>query len=329
MQESQLSTDFAFQAKKFLQKTSLFSGWSETELDEIIAHAEIRAVEAGSIIFTPEEKGSRIYLLLDGSIEIISPNKRSVVAEFVAGELFGEIALLTKKPQEAFAIAHKNVHVMEFPKDGQPLENVFSDEPRIRAHLLQSFLIFTAQRTRASNMLIKENSPVVQELRNQVYSDKLTGLLNRTYIEEYFQEFCKNPFALIMMKPDNFKQINDTFGHEAGDAALVFIGGHLKKLFAENAVLARYEGNEFAVLTHTHADRAEARAFAEQIKDELEHLDISRIFNGCPFFLSMSLGVVLYPEHGKTLTEIVSLCSGMPLTGRQRGGSVILFPEDL
>ena len=132
-----------------------------------------------------------------------------------------------------------------------------------------------------------------------------------------------------MMKPDNFKLINDSFGHEAGDTALIFMAGYLKKTFSENTVLVRYEGNEFAVHTHLYTDKESARAFAEKIKKELETLDLSHIFNGEKIFLSMSLGVVLFPQHGKIYTDIVTRCSGMPLIGRQRGGSMILFPEDI
>ena len=329
MQEIPLSEDLALQAKKFLQKTSFFSGWTDSELDEIMMHCQMNEFEDGSTIFTPEETGSRVYLLLNGSAEVLSPDKKTALAEFVAGELFGEITLLTGKPHDAYAIAHNQARVLEFPKDGVSLETLFHDNPRILAHLFQSLLIFTSQRTRAANMLIKENSPVVRELRNQVYSDKLSGLFNRTYLEESFSEFCKEPFALIMMKPDNFKQINDSFGHEAGDTALIFIAGHLKKAFSEHTVLVRYEGNEFAVLTHLYTDKESARAFAEKIKKELETLDLSHLFNGEKIFLSMSLGIVLFPQHGKIYTDIVTRCSGMPLIGRQRGGSMILFPEDI
>ncbi|MGP1576520.1 MAG: GGDEF domain-containing protein [Treponema sp.] len=329
MQALELSADLINQAKTFLPQTSFFSGWTNEELDEIMPHTQIVTFENGGTIFTPEENGSRIYLLLHGSVEIFSPDKKSLLAAFVSGELFGEIALLTRKPHDAFAIAHKEACLLEFPKDGLPLETVFNDKPRILAHLFQSLLIFTAQRTRAANMLIKENSPVVQELRNQVYNDKLSGLFNRTYLEEYFSEFCKNPFALIMFKPDNFKYINDTYGHEVGDTALVAIAAHLKKTFSDSCILARYEGNEYALITHTHTDKETARSFAETVKKEFETLDLSRLFNGENIFLSISVGVVLYPVHGKTYKDIVTLCSGIPLTGRQRGGSMILFPEEL
>jgi len=329
MQKSELTTEIGMQAKQFLHKTSLFSSWSEQDLDEILVHAHIVTLADGSVIFTPEEIGSKIYLLLKGSVEIFSPDKKTVLAEFVAGELFGEIALLTKKPQTAFAIAHKEVCLLAFPENGTPIETVFKDKPRILANLFRSLLIFTSQRTRAANTLIKENSPVVRELRNQVYNDKLTGLFNRTYLEETFAEFCKAPFALIMLKPDNFKYINDTFGHEVGDTALTFIAAHLKKVFAQDNVVARYEGNEFALITHNHVQKAAAKEFARTIQQELETLDLSHILKRDDVHLSISLGVILYPEYGKTIADIITVCAALPLAGRQRGGSLILFPEEL
>ena len=127
MQEIPLSADFAVQAKKFLQKTSFFSGWTDSELDEIMMHCQANEFEDGSIIFTPEENGSKVYLLLNGSAEVLSPDKKTALAEFVAGELFGEIALLTGKPHDAYAIARKQARILEFPKDGVPLETLFRE----------------------------------------------------------------------------------------------------------------------------------------------------------------------------------------------------------
>ncbi len=287
--------------------------------------------EDGETIFTPDDTRQCLYLVMDGTVEIISPDKADILAEFVTGNLFGEISLLQRKPQQAFALARNTTQLIEFPKDGMPLEELYQDSPEILAHLFKTLLIFTAQRTRAANTLIKENSPMMRELRNQVYKDKLTGLYNRTYLHESFSELKKNPFTLIMMKPDNFKYINDTFGHEAGDAALIFMGTHLKKTYGKDTVLVRYEGNEFAVLSYLHTKKEDAYTFAQTIKTKLETIDISRVFtdkdDSGSVFLSMSLGVVLYPEHGDT-EELITRCSGIPLTARKQGGSTILFPED-
>jgi len=314
---------------KALSNTPLFAGWDEVYLKDIADKAGVDSYQKGDIIFRQNTKGDRFYIIVEGNVIILSPEDNSVLAEFVSGEMFGETAMLTQEEQKAIASANENSIILSFPKDGIPMEEVFKDNPVTYAQLLKSFLVMVSRRTRKANSLIKENSPIMQELQKQVYGDKLTGLLNKAYLEENIADFMKSSFSLIMMKPDNFKQINDSFGHEAGDTALIFIAGHLKKAFSENTILVRYEGNEFAVLTHLYADKESARTFAEKIKHELETLDLSHLFNGEKIFLSMSLGVVLFPQHGKIYTDIVTRCSSIPLVGRQRGGSMILFPEDI
>nr|WP_255803484.1 GGDEF domain-containing protein [Treponema denticola] len=241
--------------------------------------------------------------------------------------MFGETAMLTQDEQKAIASANEDTIILSFPKDGVPMEDVFEDNPVTYAQLLKSYLVMVSRRTRKANSLIKENSPIMQELQKQVYGDKLTGLLNKAYLEENIADFMKSSFSLIMVKPDNFKAINDTYGHEKGDACLTFIGNHLSHFLDTDSVLIRYQGNEFAVLTPDQG-RDGAASLAEKIKAELENLDISPVLNS-PFKLSMSLGILLYPDTKIEKTEFIKQCAEMPLIGRARGGSQILFEEDI
>ena len=207
------------------------------------------------------------------------------------------------------------------------MEEVFKNNPVTYAQLLKSYLVMVSRRTRKANSLIKENSPIMKELQKQVYGDKLTGLFNKAYLEENIADFMKSSFSLIMMKPDNFKAINDTYGHEKGDACLTFIGNYLSHFLDTDSVLMRYQGNEFAVLT-PELGRDGAANLAEKIKEKLENLDISPVLNS-PFKLSMSLGILLYPDTKIEKTEFIKQCAEMPLIGRARGGSQILFEEDI
>ncbi|UTC81718.1 GGDEF domain-containing protein [Treponema denticola] len=310
-----------------LSNTPLFAGWDEVYLKDIADMVGIDSYQKGDIIFKQDTRGDRFYIIVEGNVIILSPEDNSVLAEFVSGEMFGETAMLTQEEQKAIASANENSIILSFPKDGIPMEDVFKDNPVTYAQLLKSFLVMVSRRTRKANSLIKENSPIMQELQKQVYGDKLTGLLNKAYLEENIADFMKGSFSLIMMKPDNFKAINDTYGHEKGDACLTFIGNHLSHFLDTDSVLIRYQGNEFAVLTPDQG-RDGAANLAEKIKAELENLDISPVLNS-PFKLSISLGVLLYPDTKIEKTEFIKQCSEMPLIGRARGGSQILFEEDI
>ena len=310
-----------------LGNTPLFAGWDEVYLKDIADKARVDSYQKGDIIFRQNTKGDRFYIIVEGNVIILSPEDESVLAEFVSGEMFGETAMLTQNEQKAIASANENSIILSFPKDGIPMEEVFKDNPVTYAQLLKSFLVMVARRNRKANSLIKENSSIMQELQKQVYGDKLTGLFNKAYLEENIADFMKSSFSLIMMKPDNFKAINDTYGHEKGDACLTFIGNHLSHFLDTDSVLMRYQGNEFAVLT-PDLGRDGAASLAEKIKAELENLDISPVLNS-PFKLSMSLGILLYPDTKIEKTEFIKQCAEMPLIGRARGGSRILFEEDI
>ena len=196
-----------------LGNTPLFAGWDEVYLKDIADKAGIDSYQKGDIIFQQDTKGDRFYILVEGNVIILSPEDNSVLAEFVSGEMFGETAMLTQDEQKAIASANENSIILSFPKDGVPMEEVFKNNPVTYAQLLKSYLVMVSRRTRKANSLIKENSPIMKELQKQVYGDKLTGLLNKAYLEENIADFMKSSFSLIMMKPDNFKAINDTYGH--------------------------------------------------------------------------------------------------------------------
>lgn len=312
---------------KALSKTPLFEGWDESYLKDVADNAGVDLYKKGDIIFKEDKKGDRFYVIIEGNVIILSPEDNSVLAEFVGGEMFGETAMLTQEEQKAIASADEDSIILSFPKDGVPMEEVFKNNPVTYAQLLKSYLVMVSRRTRKANSLIKENSPIMQELQKQVYGDKLTGLLNKAYLEENIKNFMNGSFSLIMMKPDNFKTINDTYGHEKGDACLTFIGNRLSRFLDTDSVLIRYQGNEFTVLT-PEQNREDASILASKIKTELENLDISPVLNN-PFKLSISLGILLYPDTKIEKTEFIKQCAEMPLIGRARGGSMILFEEDI
>ena len=313
-------------AADLLAKADLFSSFSRDELDLLAKRSEFIQCKEGQKLFEPGDAGDRLYLVASGDIVIRSPDG-AVLAEFVSGDSFGELELLTRTARNATAAADSPSTVLAFPAGGASIQDALSSQPAVAARIMRSFLLVISGRTRKSNALVKENSPWVRELRKQVYGDKLTGLLNKAYLEENLPKVLSAPLALIMMKPDNFKEINDRFGHEIGDAALVLMAGELERAVGKEGTAVRYMGNELAVI-YPGMDRPRALEAAKAIQKRLTSLDLSALSGDPELKLSMSLGIALYDEHGADAEALIKASSGLPLVARGRGGSLILFPED-
>jgi diguanylate cyclase (GGDEF)-like protein len=151
--------------------------------------------------------------------------------------------------------------------------------------------------------MLYEKSPWIWELHKQVLGDKLTGLYNSNYLREDFINLIPHlgmSAALLMIKPDNFKDINDRFGHEAGDRALQLLAIFLQSELKENDIGIRYHGDEFAaILVDTGKDEAVSRC--KSINSAFTGLDLSGITGSDDIKLKVSIGVALYPPGPRTV----------------------------
>lgn len=319
-------------AAEVLASAPLFSSFDANELDYLAEKSEFASFEDGQRVFDEGDSGDRLYLVASGSVVILSPEDDSTLAEFVPGDSFGELELLTGTKRNAGARASGRTLLLAFPAGGQSLKRALSTRPEVAARILRSFLLVVAGRMRKSNALVKENSPWVRELKRQVYGDKLTGLLNKAYLEENLPQMIGSPeaparLALLMLKPDNFKEINDRFGHEVGDAALVLMAGELDRAVGKEGTAVRYNGNELAAV-YLGKDRDAALETAAALQARLASLDLMGVTGDPSLRLSLSFGIALCPDHGADAESLIKASAGLPLTARARGGSLILFPED-
>lgn len=318
---------------ELLAQTALFSPLGRKSLSRIARFSSVYSFPRGRGIFSTGDAGGALFIIESGEVSIsrLSEDLRSQeIARFIAGDSFGEMDLLTGSVRNAEARAAEDTLLLQFPRRGKSLRDLLSAHPDAGAELLHSFLRVTAGRIRDANALLKENSPLVQQLRSQVYEDKLTGLYNKTFFEERLPGYLadgNHPVSVLMVKPDNFKLINDTCGHEAGDRALVLMAARLKSLLPESVVAIRYMGNEFACIL-PDTDRKKALRAAEEIRGIMNGLDLSSLTGKKAFNLSVSTGIAVYPDHAVQASELIAKAHELPLIGRERGGNRILFPED-
>jgi diguanylate cyclase (GGDEF)-like protein len=149
-----------------------------------------------------------------------------------------------------------------------------------------------------------------EALRSQSIVDPLTGLFNRRYLETTLARECRRaarnrrPLTILLLDVDFFKNINDTWGHEAGDAVLRDLAGLLRTHFRGEDVACRYGGEEFLmVLSDTTLDSAYTRA--EHLRQHVHRLAVQhRQQTVGP--VTVSIGVAALPEHGTTPAELIA-----------------------
>ena len=143
-----------------------------------------------------------------------------------------------------------------------------------------------------------------KELHQLAFYDKLTNLPNRRLFMDQMRQLIKSSkrnkksFALFFMDLDNFKFINDTLGHEAGDEFLIQVSNRIKNIVRNNDMVTRLGGDEFTVLIEDVKSGAhiDVGHLAEKLITELAATPI--YIHGRPLAISTSLGVAMYPENG-------------------------------
>lgn len=139
--------------------------------------------------------------------------------------------------------------------------------------------------------------------------DPLTGLYNRRYFQATFEDMLtmaqrySHNLALLFFDLDQFKYVNDTSGHQAGDAMLRVVAEKLIHVTRTTDLLVRLGGDEFAVVV-PEINVTGAIQVAEKILQNLK--EISLPTKGRSHRISASIGIVMYPEHGSTVQDLMS-----------------------
>ena len=154
-----------------------------------------------------------------------------------------------------------------------------------------------------------DNDRLVSELQHQATHDPLTGLANRTLFHQHLHtltnspERASSPFAVIYLDIDDFKDVNDRYGHTIGDELLCAIGQRLQERVRPTDLVARVAGDEYTILLTPLHDPTIVVAIAERIR---EHLARPYELTGTTVAISASLGTAI-DDPTLTPTELVAL----------------------
>ena len=170
---------------------------------------------------------------------------------------------------------------------------------------------YVQQRSQELERLVEQRTHELTQLQHQLeelaYSDALTSLPNRRMFGDYCRQMIAsaerqdNGFALLLIDLDHFKQVNDTLGHDAGDALLVETARRLRTIARKADVVARLGGDEFAILLADTAVPSAVDIACRRIQDAF---DAPILHEGHEMRTSPSIGVALFPHDGTTQDEL-------------------------
>jgi diguanylate cyclase (GGDEF)-like protein len=177
-----------------------------------------------------------------------------------------------------------------------------------------------------------DNARLYETARNLADRDPLTGFFNHRYLHERLSEEVvravrtRRPLSVVMLDLDDFKLVNDTFGHVYGDRVLVHVADLIRSTLRGSDVAARYGGDEFALILpetgHDDAGRA-----AERILDAFRASPFAAEGRQ-PFPLGASIGIATHPRDGRSGAELVAVADAGLYDSKDAGGNRVTASAD-
>jgi diguanylate cyclase (GGDEF)-like protein len=297
--------------------------WVEQkQVDQTLAE---RICQPGEIIIYENEPGDIFYLIRSGQAVVIKGDFQNptILGFRKSGDAIGEMALLQNLPRSATVIAlntmslwclsHKMFYefLSENPAFSLDLMNILSwriresDEERMRGYVRE-----------------KQQVEALESLSKQATRDPLTGLFNRRYLDEILQgevahaRQSESTVGVIMADVDHFKDINDKYGHKAGDLMLQALGELFKKCVRTADMVCRYGGEEFVVVMPGVSMSTLSRC-AEEIRSKCQALRLA--YKDQEIRATISLGAATYPQHGSNGEDVLEHADQALYQAKQEG----------
>lgn len=172
--------------------------------------------------------------------------------------------------------------------------------------------------------MIRQNG----DLRIMANTDALTGLVTRRAIEENYEHVMKKSkaYSILMGDIDDFKKVNDTYGHNTGDLVLREIANIFKESVREHDLACRWGGEEILVFL-TDCSLHGAKHTADRIRERISNLELTSE-NGAKFKVSMTMGVA-DSLSGSELVDVIHVADLRLYDGKKNGKNVVVADDEL
>ncbi len=283
----------------------------------VLAEQEVSSTEQLDI-HLPIELAGRSYgeLLVGIDLSFLNKARREILIQNLILALLGmllsvgALSLITLWLTRRLTALHQASHTLASGQPQPPLPTGALDDVGQLIDAFNRMAHSLAGRMSELQEAESEQRALACQLRDLAERDPLTSLANRnrfaSELQRLLEQRQRHPDiqgALIYFDIDEFKTINDSFGHRAGDSVLVDTARTVSQLIRTNELLVRLGGDEFAIIV-PQTDAAGAQALAERIVCATRQRSFE--FSGRRLSLSISLGIALIPEHGEDSEHLLA-----------------------
>ncbi|WP_070120905.1 GGDEF domain-containing protein [Bacillus marinisedimentorum] len=286
---------------------------SHTSTALLIGHLEI-VIYASLAVYTLGSNSGFQYFILDAIIvTFIAPQPRLILKSFILiidTAVFAALSLLFRTPF---------IQLESTVLNGLHLMNIVT----LFLTLAIATHFFRTVTVSAEDNLVELN----KELEVLANTDMLTNLLNRRSMfaiineeAEHLKKFQK-PHTLILADIDDFKSINDSFGHDCGDFVLKECSSFLKSSLRKNDYIARWGGEEFLIVLH-ETDQNEAYRMIERIRANLDKETFH--YQGIDLSISLTFGMTEYNDPALDASEYIKKADKALIIGKNQGKDCVV-----
>jgi diguanylate cyclase (GGDEF)-like protein len=337
-----------------LRQRDLKTGMSAAVLDSLLQYQQ--AFKQNQVIqenwfFTPKGKDTQAfcqfsgYLLDDGRMAILveatTPNMQYAGAQFSATTIISSYAIdgefISGNPPFIKKFGLHVRHLKSLLCDPDMLQNIYQSinqgcrfEEDVLMNTMQGetwyHLIADKSQHAADNPTIllhhydiHERKTTEESLRQQAWTDPLTGLLNRRGLTHAlkFNVEADTPFTLLYIDLDGFKMVNDSSGHGTGDIILSEVANRLRQNSLPTSTLCRFGGDEFVFALYQELPEQELVSLLNQIIESISKPYQDTQQN--PILLSASIGLSRFPSHGNNIEHLI-MCADAAMYEAKRLG---------
>jgi diguanylate cyclase (GGDEF)-like protein len=293
-----------------LKRAELFSALLDDDLEYVSSRVESIKLPPLSRVFAAGERAERFFILRSGEVGIYRredgvDGAERRIASFVAGDVLGDFAFAVGSSYDAEARTESESELLAFPRRGEGIEDLAREKPGAVSRVLLRSLSMISSRLRSTQRLISENSPWVRELRRQIFTDPGTGLYTRAFLDEEVARSLDKPTAIILVKPDRFKEFVDAHGHASGDEAMAAIAAVLTAEVDRmgRGWAIRLRSNETAIVAPGCVE-AEAADLARRVARRVSGIRVGAS-GRAGFAFTCSMALAEWPADGDDWKKLV------------------------